>query len=66
MMFLLICKRRLQVKNIECKSCKKNIDEDSVFCKYCGVSVRSLNAYAYHEEKLARIFQNVYTTLQKP
>lgn len=51
------------MKNIECKSCKKNIDEDSVFCKYCGVSVRSLNVH--HEEKLARIFKNVYTTLQK-
>lgn len=46
-----------------CASCNKNIDEDSLFCKYCGVNVTNKNVSIYNDEKLSDIFQRVYDTL---
>lgn len=51
------------MNKIECKACGKSIDEDSVFCKYCGATIGNANANADNEEKMASIFQRVYRTL---
>lgn len=39
------------------------IDDDSIFCKYCGVKVIEERTYSLDGEKLSSIFQRVYDTL---
>lgn len=51
------------MNKIKCISCGKSIDEDSCFCKYCGKSIVDRHVKSYNEEKLARIFSNIYKTL---
>jgi DNA-3-methyladenine glycosylase I len=53
-----------QMNKMVCIYCRKSIDEDSSFCKYCGAGVILNNADRHKEEKLATIFQSVYRTLQ--
>lgn len=47
---------------IKCLSCGKGIDEDSRFCKYCGKRIVDQHVKAYNEDKLVRIFSNIYKT----
>lgn len=37
----MLVKEKQNVKTIECPNCKKQIEEGSVFCKYCGVSIEN-------------------------
>jgi len=53
------------MNKIECQSCRSSIDEDSSFCKYCGVCVSHANFHALNNERLNSIFQRVYRTLCK-
>jgi len=48
-----------------CKSCGKEIDSDSIFCKYCGENARAKQENLETDKKLVEIFQAVRSTLQK-
>lgn len=52
-----------RVRKIECGSCTKSIDEDSVFCKYCGSKTSAIQTNSLDDKKLASIFQRVHETL---
>jgi len=46
-----------------CSSCNKNIDDDSVYCKYCGKKVLESITFEFSKEKLRDIFFKVEDTL---
>lgn len=48
---------------MHCKSCSKIIDDDSIFCKYCGIHVTTGKKAAVDNVKLKDIFHRVYSTL---
>ena len=49
---------------MQCRSCKKMIDDDSLFCKYCGVEIiKEHHTGSLDEEKMSNIFLNVKETL---
>lgn len=48
---------------IKCSLCSKNIDDDSVYCKYCGKKVIESITYEFSKEKLRDIFFKVEDTL---
>jgi DNA-3-methyladenine glycosylase I len=51
------------LREIECRSCTKSINEDSVFCKYCGAKNTTIKASLLDDKKLASIFQRISKTL---
>lgn len=46
-----------------CSSCNKNIDDDSIYCKYCGKKVLESITFEFSKEKLRDIFFKVEDTL---
>lgn len=50
-------------KKMQCILCKKMIDYNSIFCKYCGAKVCEERICSLDTEKLGSIFQSVHETL---
>lgn len=48
---------------VRCELCTKMIDDDSLFCKYCGTKIINEQALSVNGVKLASIFQRVQETL---
>ncbi len=47
---------------IICNSCKKQIDVDSLFCKFCGLMVTK-NTEDQYDKRMVNIYKKVYKTL---
>lgn len=60
----MLCLTKKEVK-MECVLCNKMIDDDSLFCKYCGAKVVEERIRSFYTEKLCRIFQRTKETLVK-
>jgi hypothetical protein len=53
----ILVQEKQDVKTMECPNCKKQIEEGSVFCKYCGVSTSNKPG---NKEKFEEEFQKRY------
>lgn len=50
-------------KKMQCRSCEMMIDDDSIFCKYCGVKAVEKRICSLDGEKLSSIFQRLQETM---